>query len=248
MKNLEEFKFRIEAFSPSTIPMSRLAEYMAELASLLGYNSSVHFMRLEEGSTVIVPAVEFEDVPKVKERLVSVCNREAPLDAMKAFTALDRKLALDNASGTLTSESGCEIIQFPGRNRPKPITYGPVKQQGSLDGVLIRIGGKDETVPVSLMSENVVYTCNANRLLARELAIHLFGAVLRVHGNGRWHRDEEGSWIMDRFNISNFDILKELPLTDVVNRLRSIDGSEWKRIDDPIAELYSIRHGSEEVH
>lgn len=248
MKNVEEFKFQIEAFSPSTIPMLRLAEYMADLAILFGCTSSVHFLRLEEGSTIIVPAVDFEDIPKVNERLESVRIHEAPTDAMKAFADLDRKLAKDNASGTLINGSGCKIIQFPGRDRPKPLIYGPVKQQGSLDGVLIRIGGKDETVPVSLMNEDIAYTCNVSRSLARELAPHLFGAVLRVYGNGKWYRDEEKGWIMEKFNITGFEILKDLPLTEVVSRLRSIEGSEWKQIDDPLAELYRIRHGSEEVH
>jgi len=248
MKKIEEFKFRIEAFSPSSIPMSRLAEYMTELANLFGYHSSVHFVRLEEGSTVIVPAVEYEDVPKVRERLTAVHMHEGPTDAMRAFSQIDRKLSQDNASGVLVNENGCEVIQFPGRNRPKPVTYGPIKQQGSLDGVLIKIGGKDSTVPTAIMNEKVIYNCNTSRSVARNLAPHIFGPVLRVHGNGKWHRDENGEWVMDKFDITDFEILRDSSLSEIISRLRDIDGNEWRGIVDPLSDLHGIRHGSDEVH
>ena len=46
--------------------MSRLAEYMGELARFLGRSEQVHFVRLEEGSTVLVQTVEREAMPEGK--------------------------------------------------------------------------------------------------------------------------------------------------------------------------------------
>jgi hypothetical protein len=249
MKNpAQEYRFKIDAFTPDTIPMARLAEYLTDLAALLGHQHSVHFVRMEEGSTVLVHSVEYEDVPKVQQRLIAVVAQEGPPDAMKAFAALDQKLAKDNAVGKLQGYNDNDIIRFPGRERPEPFVYGPVKQQGSIDGVLIRIGGKDETVPVHLESENIIYQCNTSRQMASQLAHNLFGPVLRVHGSGRWQREEDGTWTMLRFNISHFEVLDDSPLTEAVKRLRAIEGSDWKTLEDPFAELDRIRHEPDEIH
>ena len=42
-----EYRFVIEAYNSNTIPISRLAEYMADLARQSGEPDCVHFMRLE---------------------------------------------------------------------------------------------------------------------------------------------------------------------------------------------------------
>jgi hypothetical protein len=57
-----EYRLRIDAFTPETLPMSRLAEYMADLATLLGEQERVHFARLENGSTALVHTIECHSV------------------------------------------------------------------------------------------------------------------------------------------------------------------------------------------
>jgi hypothetical protein len=47
--------------------MARLAEYMTELATILGEPAYVHFVRLKSGSTRLVHKVQFEAMPKVLE-------------------------------------------------------------------------------------------------------------------------------------------------------------------------------------
>lgn len=245
-----EYKFKIDAFSPDTIPMARLAEYMADLATLLGEKERVHFARLEEGSTVLVPGIENEAYPKVQTRLatINVMEDEGPEEALRAIKAIDARLAADNAVGHLYAEGGAEIIHFPGCEKPKPLTFGAFSQEGSLDGVLIKVGGRDATVPVHLQEGQLVHICNANRDLARELAPHLFGETLRVHGTGRWERDADGQWALKRFNIAHFEVLDDAPLTELVGRLRQIPGNGWKDMEDPYSELKQLRQGPDEVH
>lgn len=122
--------------------MARLAEYMADLAELLGYKRSVHFVGLEPGSTEILHRIESEDVQKVERRLRDLDRHEAPPDVVKAFKSLDARLASDNAIGTLKGLESARGINFPGRERPKPLEYGAFRQQATLQGVLIRIGGR----------------------------------------------------------------------------------------------------------
>ena len=247
MKDQHEYRFVIDALSPDTLPMARLAEYMGELARLLGRPDQVHFERLEGGSTVLVQSVEPEAAPDVRERLGSLRQGNPPDDAAKAFTALNRYLADDNATGILQESGSAEVIRFPGREEPAPLTFGAFNQTGVLDGALIRIGGRDDTVPAHLRDGDTIHLCNATREMARRLAVHLYGPPLRVHGSGRWERDAEGCWLMKRFHITSFDVLDDAPLDEVAQRLRDVEGSGWKEIEDPAAELRHLR-GLEEAH
>src|ERR1700722_6324550 len=134
--------FYIDAYSPETIPMAKLAEYMADFAALLGKEHAVHFDHLEKGSTKIVSRVEFEDVPKVRTRLTEIRNGTAPKELARLVAEIDDRLANDNAIGRVLFEerelgATAELLAFPGRDRPKAQSYGPFNQEGHLDGVLI---------------------------------------------------------------------------------------------------------------
>jgi hypothetical protein len=75
--------FYIDAYSPNTIPMAKLAAYMADLAALLGREHAVHFAGLEPGSTKLAARVEFDDVPKLTARLRDIARDKPPKDAVK---------------------------------------------------------------------------------------------------------------------------------------------------------------------
>ena len=229
----KEFRFTIDAFTPDTIPMSRLAEYMADLASLLGEAERVHFVRLEDGSTDLVHAIEPEALPIVRQRVHSVTTDNVPKDVAEAARGLNRLLAEDDAVGKLWEGESDEVIEFPLPEQQELVTYGVVSHPGALDGELIRIGGRDETVPVHLRDGDTIYICNTSREIARRLASHLYGTTLRVQGVGRWERDPNEGWLLRRFNIDEFQVLSDTPLSEVVAELRAVEGSNWKAVDDP---------------
>ena len=132
---------------------------------------------------------------------------------------------------------------FPGVEQTLGLTYGPFRESGTLDGALIRVGGKDDSVPVHLLDGDKVHICNANREVARLLGPNLFGAILRVHGEGRWERDQEGKWNLLRFDIRDFEPLDDIRLGEAVRRLRAVKGSGWQRISEPARELHRLRGG-----
>ena len=132
----------------------------------------------------------------------------------------------------------------PAHDRPSPRTFGPFNERCSFDGMLIRVGGKDEVVPVHLQAANKIHVCNADRDMARRLAPHLYQGTLRVWGEGRWEREVDGSWKLHRFNVSEFKLLDDTPLGQVVEQLRAVKGSGWKKLDDPIAEIMRLRRDS----
>lgn len=248
MSDERRFRFHIDAYSPADIPMAKLAEYMTDFAELLGKEHRVHFERLEDGSTTIVSRVEREDVPKVDHRLRAVDQGTAPKELLGLIDRINERLANDNAIGRILAEidgQSAELIVFPGRDRPKVPVYGPFNQEGHLDGVLISVGGKDETISLRLQNGAVIYRkCETTRTIARELGRHLFEPV-RIHGTGRWQRDAQGEWLLLGFRVSRFDVLEGGSLREAVAALRAVPGSGWKEIADPLAELRGDR---DELH
>lgn len=245
--------FCIDAYSPEIIPMAKLAEYMADFAALLGKEHAVHFDRLEGGSTNIVSRVEYEDVPKVIARLADIDHGAASKELMRLIADMDKRLANDNAAGRvlLADSSGVTeelLLTFPGRDRPKLPSYGPFTQDGHLDGVLISVGGRDETISVRLQNGETSYThCETNRTIARELGQHMFEPV-RIHGRGRWLREADGNWVLHHFRIHRFEALGVASLRQTVVALRAVPGSGWKDINDPLGELEDLRRDKDELH
>ena len=242
------YRFVIDAWNPTRSPMARLAEYMAELAGLFAAHEHVHFDRLEPGSTVLIQHVDPDGVLSVRERFDAAASGHPPRDIAKRLRGIDDRLAEDGASASLRGNNGAEILSFPGREGTQPLSLGPFRQDGFFDGMLIRVGGKDGTVPVHLQDGDVIHRCNATREMARRLATHLFDGTIRVLGNGRWKRDAEGHWVLLRLDIKHFEVLDDMPLPMVVEQLRGVPGSGWSQIDDSLAELHRLREETEHDH
>jgi hypothetical protein len=247
MPKIVEYKFKINAFSPETIPMARLADYLSELATLLGEKDSVHFLRVEGGSTVPVIGVEWEAVPKIDHRIGEARVDEGPVEAIRAKHSLERFLVADNAAGELVNPSGTRILHFPARRRFNQLEYGPIKQETTLDGYIIMVGGERDPVPVHLQDGDTTFNCRASRIVAKRLAPMMFDTKLRVAGAGTYFRNEHGRWEMRRFTIETFTVLKTEALSKTVERLRRI-GAAWKTTNDPLSTLDEIRHGDSRTH
>jgi hypothetical protein len=248
MSDTRQYRLRIDVFNIDNLPMSRLAEYMAELARLLGEQDHVHFSHLEDGSAVLVSNIDESALPKVAERVQKVREGRAPKEAMQAFRTLDGLLAKDNAVALLIPPDSSNVVEFPGRTRPKPVRYGPFREHGTLDGVLIRIGGRDETIPVWLRDGEVEHHCQVREEVARRIAPYYLSGTLRVHGSGRWVREENGSWVLQQFDIEDFELLDDSPLADVVGKLRSVEGSRWHESDDAIRDVLGLRRDMGDHH
>lgn len=243
-----EYTFRIDVFTPDTLPMARLAEYIAALADLIGHKESTHFARIEEGSARLVSRVEEQDAPKVQRRLEAVTSASPPQGAAKAFKILDDMLAEDNAVGEVIGPAGAVIIPFPGRARPKALTFPAFRQDGSIDGHIVYIGGRDKTAHVTLQDCGLTYTnIDLNRDVARELAKHLYGPKIRLFGSGRWERHPEGAWKLLGFTVDRYEVLDDAPLGDVLADIRSIPGGDQMGAG-AYDELMALRVGDGEIH
>lgn len=138
-----------------------------------------------------------------------------------------------------TEEYRSDQSRIVGRLVPEE-KFTAVRQYGSIDGIINRIGGKDDTIHVTLeMERRQVSGCYTTRAVAKELRHVLFEPV-RLRGRGKWSRDGDGNWSLDDFKIESFEALSDAPLSQVLTELRSIP-TEWT--DESYDELGGIRHG-----
>lgn len=237
-----EFCLTIDAYTPTTIPMARLAAYMTDYAVLLGNEQSVHFGPLKKGSTVLVARVEREAEPKVRERLHLVRTKSGNDRLREAAVRLDDRLAEDNAKGVIADSAGAKIFEFPGRDRNLMPVFGPIQQPGTFQGIPIKIGGENDPVPVHLEDGKEKHIVLARRSLAKEIAGYLFTEVIRVEGEGSWTRTAGGVWEMKAFHAHSMRIIQAASLSKNIGELRSIE-SAWKQSHDPLKQLDEIRHG-----
>ncbi|AOJ64185.1 hypothetical protein WJ32_18010 [Burkholderia ubonensis] len=238
----ERLNFRIDSFTPDTLPMARLAQYLAHLSILYGNDDSVHFEKLRKGSAIVQVTIEEPAFPKVFQRLQSVKTGDPDPEVQKAFRSIDRLLRADNAVGTITRSGKAKILEFPGRKLPvvDPIT---IFQPTTVDGVVIRIGGRDETIPVTVRDlEGKVLNCEIRGVSqAKDLSRHFLAETLRLSGNGKWSRTSAGTWELESLVIQSFEVVDEAGLDEVVEALRAVKNNAWTEIDDPVGAWKKIR-------
>lgn len=240
MESGSEFRWRIDAYTPETMPLARLAEYLAELAKILGEDHSIHLVELEPGSTVLVHRIDAEAVPKIWERAIAVRRGEAPAAAMRSYNNVNRLLREDGASASLL-EDGSELLEFPGKKADLP-RFPTVFERGELDGRVMRVGGMGDPVPLMLATDSgaALSGCYAWRAIAKQLGQKLFDPV-RLFGEGRWSRTTEGIWVLNWFRVDSFEELESEGLADALTKLRAVPGLDWgENIAD---EFLGLRYG-----
>jgi hypothetical protein len=230
-----ELKFHIDAFTPATIPMKVLIEYLGDLSIILGEVHSVHFNRLEGGSTTPVVRVDQEALQSVMKRAHAVRMNEGPLEAQKAKRRMEQRLAEHHATGAdlIDFRSGDRILHFKGRGEPHEV-YGPVKQAAEITGAVVAIGGRNDPAYVHLEDGDRQYTCEARIEVAKRLRPCLFESTVRASGQGTYFRNDQGEWEMQRFRITDFEVLDHPDFGSLLERLRNVK-SDWLEGENPLA-------------
>lgn len=166
-----QIRWKIDGdFTAETMPLSRLADYLKELATMLGQDKALHLIRVDSSSAV--PVINVDDVAAelVYRRAEEIRSGMAPPFAMQSYRKINKMLREDKATATIY-ENDAEIIPFPGRYEPEPIITG-LQEQGTIEGTLEKIGGSKEWVPVHIKmgpNESAVTGFYARRAVAKEL-------------------------------------------------------------------------------
>jgi hypothetical protein len=239
----KQIRFHIEGTTPHALPMARLAEYLTELSTLFGNKQHVHFLRVETGSAPCVIEVDQEYEERVFARVKRAELKRGPRDAVRANLSLRTMLKRDQLWAELKRENGDVVVGFPLVKEKEEETFGPYWQDGSLEGYVVRLGGIDETLPVHLVYEGRIYICNASRDIVRQLGPRIWGNPVRVHGRGKWYRNEQGIWEMLFFDIHSFEDLEASTLSEAIEHLRAIPDNDLLSMRDPFGEVQKLRSG-----
>jgi hypothetical protein len=237
----KKYVFKIKGHTPESLPMERLAVYLADLAKMLGEPDHIHFIDITEGSANLAWAVEESALPIVEERLDEIARGDADVTYMNAFRSLNRRLREDKTEGVIFPEGGAVVLPFAGATVPEPVAFSGIPKVGSIDGVVIRVGGKREEINVGVQSSAGVFSkCVTTKAVAKALANHMFDDELRLYGSGRWSRSDEGQWTLQKFIISHFEVLDPTPISEVFSDLRAIGEGAW-RGDNLWADAMDVR-------
>ncbi len=232
-------EFVIDSLTPETISMARLAEYISALANFLGQSESVHFDRIESGSAVLKYWIEPGSISAVQEAPLAIAAGVAAPTLLAKFERLNSLLEKDGAQGKL-DVSGV-VMQFPGAAKPEFLDFGQITDEMSIDGQLVRIGGRDKSVPAQLQDGSQFYNCEVTRGLAMDLRHYLFGPVIRLNGRASWNRGRDGNWHLAKFVVREFQELDDRPVSELIYDMRRVPDNAWTVMEDPSAFLSNLR-------
>lgn len=235
MKPLDwQYELHVLGTSKKTLSLDDFADLAKRLADLLGEQERVHFAALKEGSARILAKVEQSARQDVVVQIVKMRLGAAPAKIAK----LNDYLGSKGWRGELKNAEGGVIIAFPGTPQKKPEKVQTVYQHDSVIGQVIKIGGKDDTVPMTLKTPDGAFVdVNVKgRDEARKLAQHLFGADIKVNGNATWNRDEEGQWVCSAMEVLSFEETDSSSLVGLFEGLRRVPNNHWHQLEDPIVD------------
>jgi hypothetical protein len=90
-----EYRFILESYTPETIPQTKIAQYLADLADLHGAENAVHFVRVEPSSLALVSSVDADADSEVSDRLATADTPEAAPDVQRPYESLIRHIQQD---------------------------------------------------------------------------------------------------------------------------------------------------------
>ncbi|SPE34774.1 conserved hypothetical protein [Candidatus Sulfopaludibacter sp. SbA6] len=236
----------VQGITLDDLSLEDIGRYLADFADLLGKDVEPKFHSIKKtGSFSLRAKVPAEREIDVKTRGFLLRTGDAPEEAVRARERIAQRLGINRAKrATLLDSRNSKVIEIPVE---KPVEVPPkvpgFMKGGSLQGRIIQIGGKRETVSVEIQDvDSFIYLCKASRDVARKLARDMFDPIVRVYGAGRWHRTDEGVWRVEDFQIARHEVLEDLKFDQTIAELRAIP-AEWKRLEDPHAELKKIQNG-----
>lgn len=233
--NSDEYELKIKDLLPSTTSMARLALYMSELSKLMGEKEHVHFERVSEGSLRLISRIDEVAQPKVKQRLSDVNQTQ---ETRTAFASIQKLLSEDKTTAELLA-GGVSILKISGKAEIKPVPLP--REQITLRGELIKIGGSDNTIPFTIIEQRTGEKINGNVLgkeMAKDLAKQLYNQI-EVVGIGHWlHDQQKDDWKLDGYLVSGFTVLKSIP---VLQAIESLYANSDQNAENPLNILDEIR-------
>ncbi len=221
MTELLEYSFRIIGPSPDTLPMARLAVYVAELARLMGNQDGIHLSRIDPGSVALVVTAGQADISLISPRIRGAATGDVTADGSGPWRKINEYLSEDGWSAEMRLPRSAEIIAFPGKAKIAKAIRS-VTQPTSVQGRLIRLEGAGEIVKVGLhIDGDLSARISIDAAKAQQLA-SFFHRSVRLSGDGRWRRSADGKWSLESLVANSFEVLGEVDIKSTLRDLAMI--------------------------
>ena len=176
----------------------------------------VHFTRVAKGSAAPEFIVKTDIAYKIEEKINSLNNVDNP-----TFSKLAKLLQEDNTSAYFTKNKK-RIFEIKVAN--DNLQKCDIKEEYELYGYVIKVGGRDDTVPLSLRDlydDTIIYNCNTSRNLAKDIAKYLFETPIKLSGIANWIKmGNSSTWELKNFNIKNFETIELTTLENDLTKLK----------------------------
>ncbi|MER8846908.1 hypothetical protein [Mesorhizobium australicum] len=224
--DFEELSFVIPGYTPETIPLNRLIEYLQQMAVVLGDPENLHLVAIETGSVSPVLHAPKAVALEARERARRVARGDGTrkqVDAYNRIRRMVRRDARELGTPALLRSATAVLLEIPAASDDSGVLSG-VRQATSVDGQLIRVGGAgdDAALQVQDLQGKILSGFTAKRGMAKDLAAHLWEPV-RLHGIGLWERTGDGQWLLERMQVQSFEPIEDEDANLVLERLRSLN-------------------------
>jgi hypothetical protein len=225
MADFEELSFVIPGYSPETIPLTRLIEYLQQMAVVLGDPENLHLVAIKEGSVSPVLHAPKAVALEARDRAGRIQRGDGTrkqVDAYNRIRRMVRRDARDAGKPALLKSADKVVLEIPAAPDDSGVLSG-IRQATSVDGQLIRVGGagEDAALQVQDLQGRILSGFTAKRAIAKDLAKLLWEPV-RLHGIGLWERTNEGEWRLERMQVQTHERLEDEDASLVLERLRSL--------------------------
>jgi hypothetical protein len=244
MADFEELSFVIPGYTPETIPLDRLIEYLQQMSAVLGDPENLHLIAVKDGSAAPLFRVPKQAALEIRDRASRVQRGDGTKKQVDAYNRIGRMLRRDSRDAgkpALLRYPQAVVLEIAPAPEDTGVLSG-VRQASTVDGQLISVGGasEDASLRVQDLDGRIMSGFTAKRALAKELAKLLWEPV-RLSGIGQWCRSEEGVWQLERMQVQSYERLEEDSLGVTLERLRALN-IEWP--DDAERRLAEERDGA----
>ena len=222
MMDFEELEFVIPAFTPETMPLPRLLQYLGEIATVVGVADDMHLIRIEESSTKPVFKMPRATAALARQRADEVRQGRGSSAQRGAFDRIRQMVRHDGDEPASLRDRAGEILSFFPIEAPDAVVAS-VRQPTTFDGTLMRVGGVGDYSAIQMQdaSGKIYSGFTASRSNAKAMGSLLF-EPLRVTGIGSWERMRSGAWNLSKMLISSFERIEDETAEEVMRRLGAV--------------------------
>jgi hypothetical protein len=220
MEEYDELDFVIPAYTPDTMPLDRLLQYLREIGEVVGAPHDMHLVRIESSSTKPVFKMPLPMANEARERASRLQRGEGTIRQQRAYQRIRQMVRSDGGKPAILKDRSGVILDFPPEPEGSPIVG--IRQATNFDGVLLRVGGPGDYTPILMqdLAGEIHAGFSAPRSLAKQMAPKIFDPI-RVNGIGSWDRTQDGEWKLTKMLVQSYEPFDDEALPEVLNRLRS---------------------------